>query len=63
MGQYRVLDMHIRHGVGDKVREYAPGDLMDLTPAEAKIIGKTIVPVAKSQPPSTEEKSKKNGEK
>lgn len=46
MAKYRVLDMHIRHGVGDKVREFAPGDTMDLSPEEAALIGKFIEPIS-----------------
>ena len=46
MAKYRVLDMHIRHGVGKEVREFAPGSLMDLSPEEAAAIGKSIEPVS-----------------
>ncbi len=46
MAKYRVLDMHIRHGVGKDVRDFAPGSIMELTAEEAATIGKSIEPVA-----------------
>ncbi|RJP17904.1 MAG: hypothetical protein C4529_13930 [Deltaproteobacteria bacterium] len=45
MPKYRVLDMHIRHGVGKEVRELTPGSIVELTAEEAARIGKTIEPV------------------
>ena len=60
MAQYRVLDMHIRHGVGKEVREYKPGDLIDLTPEEAKRIGSNVAAVVKEKE-KEKEKTKAGG--
>lgn len=45
MPKYRVGDMLIRHGVGDKVRELLPGTIVELSEPEAAAIGKSIEPV------------------
>jgi len=35
MPVYKVLDMRIKHGVGDELKIYNPGDEVDLTEEEA----------------------------
>ena len=45
MPKYKVLDMHIRHGVGEKVTDFAPGSIVELSAAEAAAIGTSIEPV------------------
>lgn len=46
MAKYRVLDMLIRLGVGDKVRELLPDTVVELTAEEAALVGKSVAPVS-----------------
>jgi hypothetical protein len=59
MAQYHVLDMHIRHGIGKDIREFKPGDIIDLSPEEAKQLGRTVEPHLK---PKAEKEEKKAGQ-
>ncbi|MDA8123521.1 MAG: hypothetical protein M0Z38_13280 [Deltaproteobacteria bacterium] len=58
MAKYRVLDMHLRLAVGDKVRDFAPGDVVELSPEEAEKIGKNVEPV-----PADESEGAEGGKK
>lgn len=46
MPKYMVKEMHLRHGrKGEKTAEiYAPGDVVELSEAEAAAIGPTVTP-------------------
>ncbi len=55
MPKYIVKEMHLLHGrKGEKKAEsYAPGDIVELSPAEAAAIGSNVAPYV---PPKPEEK-------
>jgi hypothetical protein len=57
MPKYVVKDMHLVFGrEGDKVaRTYHPGEIIDLSEAEARKIGANVVPV-KAEPEKKDEK-------
>ena len=63
MPKYKVLDMHIRHGVGKEIRELAPGDTVDLTPEEAATIGKSVEPIPSGETDGAEGGKKGKKEK
>lgn len=57
MPKYRVVDIHIRHGVGKEIREYAPGSLIELTEEEAAKLGASVTPVSAKE--TTKDKPEK----
>jgi hypothetical protein len=57
MPKYVVKDMHLVFGrEGDKsARTYAPGEVIDLSEAEARKVGSNIIPI-KAEPEKKDEK-------
>jgi len=46
MPKYIVKDTHIKHGVEKTATEYAPGDEIELTEAQAAALGSNVKPAA-----------------
>jgi len=57
MALFKILDMHVIHGIGNKATTYAPGDMIELSADEAARLGKNVTPAEPKKG-----KKDKNGE-
>jgi hypothetical protein len=49
MPKYVVKDTLIRHGEGKEAKDYAPGDEIELTAAQAKALGGSVEPASQAK--------------
>lgn len=61
MPKYKCTS-NIKHGEGDTVKEYSPGDVIELTFEQAQMIPNSIEPYMHSEEDKPQPKKKKGGE-